>query len=226
MTKADNIGHRNYMAQTMDHNGMELLVSTVVELAEHACSLQEAYPYLASLLYHAAANHDQELLQTCNVIKMKHAGRPFMMPASAHNLPPRGSVLKSSKEPEKDTLNYFAPSKNLKELLKETWFKEVRTCGKYDDQWTDGLISSLMTTEWKDGIARDWAIKGKRNKRNQIKGHIVGLLADGDVLKGSYDSIAAKVGVTDEPRSFSRYMGEGKNQPYAEWVKNYINEQK
>jgi len=80
-----------------------------------------------------------------------------------------------------------------------------------------------MASEHGDGIACDWAVQGKRNKRTQIMGYIVGLLADAGVLKGSYDSIAKKMGMTEDPRSFSRYMGQGKHQPYSDWVREWIN---
>ena len=119
-------------------------------------------------------------------------------------------------------LNYFAPTKILKEMLREAWFKELRRDNHFDEQWTDSLVEALMSSEWKDSIASDWAVKGKRNKRTQIKGFLIGLLSDADVLNGSYDSIALKVGITAEPRSFSRYMGQGKRQPYADWLMEYI----
>ena len=125
-------------------------------------------------------------------------------------------------EESKEELNFFAPSKNMKELLRQDWFKKARTRDEYDEQWTDGFVSALMASEWRVGIAKDWAVQGARNKRTQIKGYVVGLLKDAGVLKGSYDGIAAKVGLTDDPRSFSRYMGDGKNQPYATWVKEYV----
>ena len=121
-----------------------------------------------------------------------------------------------------EPLNYFAPTKNLQELLRQPWFKALRTHERYNQQWTDGFVSALMASEYKDGIAQDWAIQGKRRKVTQIKGHIVGLLSDAGVLKGSYDSIAARIGLTDDPRSFSRYMSQGKKQPFAEWVSDYI----
>ena len=124
-----------------------------------------------------------------------------------------------------EELNYFAPTKNLQELLRQPWFKALRTDERYNQQWTDGFVSALMASEWKDGIALDWAIQGKRRKVTQIKGYIVGLLSDAGVLKGSYDSIAAKIGLTDDPRSFSRYMSQGKKQPFAEWVSDYVSEQ-
>ena len=106
----------------------------------------------------------------------------------------------------------------------EMRFKALRTDGCYDQQWTDGFVSALMASEFKDGIAQDWAIQGKRRKVTQIKGYIVGLLSDAGVLKGSYDSIAAHIGLTDDPRSFSRYMSQGKKQPFAEWVSDYVSE--
>lgn len=121
-----------------------------------------------------------------------------------------------------EPLNYFAPTKNLQELLRQPWFKALRTNERYNQQWTDGFVSALMASEYKDGIAMDWAIQGKRRKVTQIKGYIVGLLSDAHVLKGSYDSIAAKIGLTDDPRSFSRYMGQGKKQPFASWVSDYV----
>lgn len=126
----------------------------------------------------------------------------------------------SAKEEEK--LNYFAPTKNLQELLKMGWFKELRAKEEYDEQWTDDFIAALMGSEWKDDIARDWAIKGKREKKNQIKGYVIGLLVDAGVIKGSYQSVATLAGVIDNDRTFAKYMGEGKKQPYSEWVKEYV----
>lgn len=119
-------------------------------------------------------------------------------------------------------LNYFAPTKSLQEFLKKDWFREFRTDNKYDEQWTDGFISALMGTEWKDNIAKDWAIDGERQKKTVLKGYIVGVLRNTGVLKGSFVEIAKKIGLMKEPRSFAKYIGDGKKQPYAEWVKEYV----
>ena len=127
-------------------------------------------------------------------------------------------------EPEVKPLNFFAPSKHLKELLKEEWFKKLRAKDEYDDEWTDAFVNGLMASQWRECIAAEWAVQGERRKVVQIKGYVVGLLKDAGVLKGSYDSISAEMGITDSPRTFSKYMGDGKKQPYAEWVKNYVNE--
>ena len=128
----------------------------------------------------------------------------------------------SHKTDEKEEQNLFAPQKHLQELLRQKWFKELRTNDDYDAAWTDAFVEALMASEWKDGIANDWAIKGERKKTTQIKGFVVGLLKDNGVLKGSYDGIASKVGLTEPSRTFSRYMSQGKNQPYADWVKEYV----
>lgn len=119
-------------------------------------------------------------------------------------------------------LNFNAPKINLQRLLQQSWFAEVRSDEKYDSTWTDSFIEALMASKYGEGIARDWAVNGAREKKKLLKSYIVGLLKDAGVLKGSYDAIATKVALTDKPRTFSRSMAEGKHQPYAEWVKEYV----
>ena len=128
------------------------------------------------------------------------------------------------KQPAEEELNYFAPQKNLQALLSRSWFSEVRMKEAYDQAWTDAFVKALMASEWRDDIARQWAATGQRSKIKQIKGYVLGLLADACVLRGSYNQIATKANVTDDPRIFSRYMAEGKKQPYAQWVMRYITE--
>lgn len=115
-------------------------------------------------------------------------------------------------------LNLFAPKKNLQELLRGKWFAEVRSNARYDAAWTDAFVEALMQSEHGEEIAREWAVKGERSKRTQLKAYVAGLLKDAGVLRGSYDAIAAKIDPNDQKRSFSRYMSQGKRQPYADWV--------
>jgi len=115
-------------------------------------------------------------------------------------------------------LNLFAPKKNLQELLRGAWFAEVRSNARYDAAWTDAFVEALMQSEHGEEIAREWAVKGERSKRTQLKAYVAGLLKDAGVLRGSYDAIAAKIDPHDQKRSFSRYMSQGKRQPYADWV--------
>ena len=135
---------------------------------------------------------------------------------------PCGDVMEKENRYTSKYPLYESPKKNLQELLKGAWFADARTDEKYDATWTDSLIEALMTSEYGEGIARQWAEDGERNKRDQLKGYVVGLLKDAGILKGSYDSIARKIGLTQEARTLSRYMGQGKKQPYADWVKEYV----
>lgn len=125
--------------------------------------------------------------------------------------------LNKGAEQQGEQLNYFAPKNSLQMFLKEGWFKEVRSSDKYDEVWTDNFVDTLMSSKFKDNIAKDWAHKkGSRNKRNQIKGWIVGLLFDNGVLKGYKNEIAKECELTRD------YLSQGKDQPYAEWVKDYV----
>lgn len=120
--------------------------------------------------------------------------------------------------------NYAAPTISLQQLLRGTWFEEVRAGRQYDAAWTDTFVDSLMASEHRDHIAREWSNGGKFNKCLQIKGHIVGLLKKCGVLKGSDKAIATQVGLMDKPESFCRYMGAGKKTLYACWVMDYVKE--
>ena len=127
----------------------------------------------------------------------------------------------ADKHPQEE-LNLFAPKKNLQELLKKPWFAEVRTDEKYDSTWTDAFVEALMASDYGEGIARDWAVTGARDKKKQLKAYVVGLLKDEGVLKGSYVEIGNKTGLNNKERTFSTNMSRGKKQPYAEWVKEYV----
>ncbi len=124
------------------------------------------------------------------------------------------------KEEPKEELNYFAPTKNIQMLLKQGWFKELRTSDKYDEKWTDDFMSVLMASAWKNPIAQAWSCKDKRMK---LKCMMIGLLRDNGVLKGSYSMIARQLNMEDEDAaSLANYMGQGKKQGYALWVADYV----
>ncbi len=130
--------------------------------------------------------------------------------------------LQERRNKPQESLNLFAPKKHLQDLLNGTWFAEVRSDEKYDSTWTDSFIEALVASAYGEGIARDWAIKGAREKKDQLKAYVVGLLKDEGVLKGSYIEIANKTGLNNQQRTFSTNMSRGKKQPYAEWVKEYV----
>lgn len=149
---------------------------------------------------------------------------PTTADAAAEQQPTEPTTDDAAAEPTEPTsaaeqpLNLFAPKKNLQELLRGAWFAEVRSNARYDAAWTDAFVEALMQSEHGEEIAREWAVKGERSKRTQLKAYVAGLLKDAGVLRGSYDAIAAKIDPNDQKRSFSRYMSQGKRQPYADWV--------
>lgn len=191
-------------------------------------------------------NH-YEAGSNCQVFNGPVSGAIFAMPGSTVNqygaaeapescpadrladMPlPTGSAteaadLQGQQQPQ-EALNLFAPQKHLQQMLRQAWFAETRTDERYDAQWADSFVEALMASEYGEAIAREWAVKGVRNKRNQLKGYVVGLLRDGGVMSGSYSAIAVKAGIVEDARTFARYMADGKKQPYAEWVRQWLTE--
>jgi hypothetical protein len=121
-----------------------------------------------------------------------------------------------------DELNYFAPTKHLKMLLSEEWFGMLTTDEKrFNTKWVHSFVDALMASEWRDQIAREWAIK---EKRLTLRCMIIGALKDAGVLRGSYNSIARLLDMDDEnPATLAKYMGLGKKQPFAEWITGHVN---
>ena len=115
--------------------------------------------------------------------------------------------------------NYFAPEKNLKVLLSEEWFEIHRTDKGYDHRWTNDFVNALMASEHRDYIATEW---GKNKRQDYIRGCVLGLLKEGGIIKGSMDSIARSAGVCENYRTFSKYMGQCRQEPYAQWVQDYF----
>ena len=111
--------------------------------------------------------------------------------ASYEEVKPAEAAQPEQQPAGSEPLNYFAPQKNLQVLLRGQWFKEVRALATYDEAWTDAFVEALMASEWRDGIASQWAVTGQRSKVKQIKGYILGLLADACVLRGPVCCVAA-----------------------------------
>lgn len=132
------------------------------------------------------------------------------------------AVVAEEASADEQALNFEAPKINLQQLLRQEWFENLRSNDNYSAVWTDAFVEALMASEYGESIARQWNNGGKLDRCTQVKGYVLGLLKDAGVLKGSYDNIADRVNLMDNPRSFSRYMANGKKQPFALWVKEYV----
>lgn len=120
--------------------------------------------------------------------------------------------------------NYFQAGRFLKGAICEAWFEEVRTHQRYTTKWREEFVNALLESEYGWDIAKAWENK---DRRESLKGYVVGCLKDSGVIKETYDGIARLMGYDEENyRTFSRYLGRGKSQPYILWVKEYVEKSK
>ena len=90
-------------------------------------------------------------------------------------------------------------------------------------------MSDLMASRHGAYIATLWE---HEDKRALIKGKLIGTLVMAGVLKRNNAAIArAFLGISDktldvdekrEVNTFGTYIGRGKKEPYADWVKDYV----
>lgn len=137
-------------------------------------------------------------------------------PASAHNQERQCDGL----------LNYFAPKKNLQVMLSKEWFDKVCTNkSMYTRAWRDTLVAELMQSEHREYIARKWANK---QQLLMIRGHVVGVLSETGVLKKNRLAVArayldkSDTDLSKEVKTFAKYMGDSRREPYFDWVKKYV----
>lgn len=132
--------------------------------------------------------------------------------------------------PPPPELNYFAPKKNLQRMLQGEWFAQVCTCtGIYNNVWIDKFVADLIDSEHGEYLTLKW---NRKNQRLMITGHVAGLLSEAGVIKGSnlaiaraYLGVSAKSHDKDKIRkvtTFAKYMGNGKREPYADWIMEYV----
>lgn len=136
-------------------------------------------------------------------------------PGSEHN-------LQRKKRPD---LNYFAPKRNLQDLLAQDWFDEVSKDKKrFTREWRNQLIDDLMASDYGDEIAEAWA---KADLRLQVKGHLMGaLVAAGVFTKKSLAIARIYYGTgtenTKKAKTLAKYMGDSRKEYYKDWVVEYV----
>jgi hypothetical protein len=127
-------------------------------------------------------------------------------------------------------LNYKSPTIVLQRMLEGDWFDKNSTNKKlYNKEWRTKLVSDLMASSHGAYIATLWE---HEDKRASIKGKLIGTLVGAGVLKSNKAAIArAFLGISDNTRdadekkevnTFGTYIGRGKKEPYADWVKDYV----
>jgi len=151
----------------------------------------------------------------------RQCGRIVGSPASANNQS-RPSELPP---PACPGLNYFAPKRNLQDLLAMEWFDKVSMDKKrFTMGWRNQLIEDLMKSEYRDEIAEAWA---KKELRLQVKGHVMGALAAAGVFSKKALAIARKyygtgTDNTKEVKTLAKYMGDSRKEYYTDWIIEYV----
>lgn len=152
----------------------------------------------------------------------RQCGRIVGSPASANNQS-RPSELPP---PNRPGLNYFAPKRNLQDLLAMEWFDKVSMDKKrFTVAWRNQLIEDLMASDCRDEVAEAWANK---DLRLQVKGHVMGALSTAGVLKKSALAVARMyygtgADNTKEAKTLAKYMGDSRKVYYTDWIVEYVN---
>ena len=126
--------------------------------------------------------------------------------------------------------NYKSPTIVLQRMLEGDWFDKNSTNKKlYNKEWRTKLVSDLMASSHGAYIATLWE---HEDKRASIKGKLIGTLVGAGVLSKNKSAVArAYLGISDNTRdadekkevnTFGRYIGQWEKEPYAKWVKDYV----
>ena len=180
-----------------------------------------------TLLYYSAL---RELFEYKNDIVVPHPGRIgkyFFKHRKEVDAKQRVALFKFIKmielieeekkpKPKVEELNY----EGIITAMTRTYFPkcEDALCEGYNMDWLVNYITDLMNSNFKDEIARDWAIV---NKRNTLKGIIIGALKEAKVFKGNNSSIA-KLLNSEDYKTLAKYIGKAKSHVIGEWTMDYV----
>ena len=140
------------------------------------------------------------------------------------DLNPELQAIINKHRPQPKDMNRFAPGKNIKHILTLPGATAlISDRKKYTDQWIDKFIDALMASEHGEGIAKAWEDSRKRNK---IPALIAGPLQAAGVYGCSRPELARAIRKDYDfhvsTDSYSTYMGMTEEQPYLEWVLDYV----
>ena len=128
------------------------------------------------------------------------------------------SLIEEEKKPKppKEELNY----EGIKIAMTRIYFPKCADalCKGVDVAWLGGYMTALMESEFREGLARNWAVE---NKRIIIACLIIGALKEAKVLEGNYSNIARMIDEANS-RTLAKYIGQAKRNAITEWTKEYI----
>ena len=186
----------------------------LLSLDDNEIGGEEWWHRMSILQNTAAQTSDEKLLKDLDKAKIKRYGKGF----------PQQEVTTPQNMPSRDLeecLNYYAPQQRLGDMLCQKWFDEVSADKeKYTAEWRLKFVESLMESEHRDFIAKQWSIE---NKRDTLKCILIGSLKKTGVLKGTYSNIARKLDFKNQkPETLAEYMGYCRKVCFMEWVEHYV----
>ena len=137
---------------------------------------------------------------------------------------PKLQTIINKYRPQPKPLNNFAPAIIIKKILTQPdVMKLVSDTKKYTTQWIEQFIDKLLASDKGKSIIVDWA---NTKKRIKIPALVAGTLISAGVFNCSKPKLARAIRVqhdfTVTIDSYATYMGCKKEQPYLEWVQNYV----
>lgn len=126
---------------------------------------------------------------------------------------------------EREDTREFGFVKSMTVLMQSDVFKSFFTNDRYNNEWIEMFVSSLVKSEHRDMILDTWQ---NSDKRSTLKGIIVGCLRNAGVIEGSKLGIATELikGLLKDNKKFAIYMGYSKkteNKAINNWICDYVN---
>lgn len=179
------------------------------------CGRQTAMAALDQRLAQHMKEHDPRVQRF--LARMAQYDKPRLLgsPASPNN----------EQRDDIEDLNYFAPKKNLQEMLCDNWFDQVSADKKkYTKAWREQFVEKLMDSDYRHDIARKWKNK---DQRLQVKGRLIGSLIKAGVINKKALAVArVYYGTheenTKEVNTLAKYMGDSRKENYSLWVAEYV----
>ena len=177
----------------------------VLLILKHDKILKQVIKHFAGL----NANHYSALFRLDKFLELIHKDMVELEPGLAKYLN------------QDDETNTFGIVNSLTRLIQQDWFEDFRTDSKYDHAWIEKFVSDLLASEHQQELLDIWQVA---NKRQMLKGHIIGCLKTAGVIEGSDLGIATALlnGSKKENTNFANYMGRGKKMVFCDWICNYV----
>lgn len=137
---------------------------------------------------------------------------------------PKLQAIINKHRPQPEPLNAFAPAKIIKCILTQSEVLQlVSDANKYTAEWIEQFVDHLLASDKGKSIIADWANSKKRIKLPAL---VAGSLIAAGVFDCSKPELARAIKVQYnykvKTECYATYMGKRNEQPYLDWVLEYV----